>query len=193
MRENAKKFNWNESEFPASWKDIYKFEKQNPYAINVFGYNDVKGVNTLKISKKYDTTTFDDPRVINLLLISDGETNHYCWIKNMSNLLSSKINKHQHKRELCLRCLSSFKSRTSLIKHIELCSNHEEVKINMPQEKDNISFKNFCRKMRIPFTVYGDFECQPEEIKRDQKLDPEKSYTVKYQKHTLSRLLNQLL
>ena len=35
MRESAKKFNRDGNEFPASWKDIDKFEKQNDYAISM--------------------------------------------------------------------------------------------------------------------------------------------------------------
>ena len=187
MRENSEKFDWPGVEFPASWKDIDIFEKHNPYAINVFGYDDAKGTYTRRISKKYDTSLLDDPRVINLLLISNGETNHYCWIKNMSKLLSSKINNNQHKRHFCLRCLNSFNSKCSLIKHLEYCSNHEAVKIEMPKDKNKcIYFKNFGRKMRKPFVVYADFECYNEKMESGRKLDPEKSYNEKYQKHTPS-------
>ena len=36
MRENSEKFDWSGIEFPVSWKQIDKFEKQNPYyTINV--------------------------------------------------------------------------------------------------------------------------------------------------------------
>ena len=35
MRENSKHFDWTGIEFPVSPKNIDKFEKQNPYAINV--------------------------------------------------------------------------------------------------------------------------------------------------------------
>ena len=153
----------------------------------MFGYDDAKGTYTRRISKKYDTSLLDDPRVINLLLISNGETNHYCWIKNMSKLLSSKINNNQHKRHFCLRCLNSFNSKCSLIKHLEYCSNHEAVKIEMPKDKNKcIYFKNFGRKMGEPFVVYADFECYNEKMESGRKLDPEKSYNEKYQKHTPS-------
>ena len=67
-------------EFPVTLRDIAKFEKQNPYAINVYGYE--SGVNVLRISKRRDVT------VINLLLLYNSETNHYCWIKNLSRIIS---------------------------------------------------------------------------------------------------------
>ena len=89
MREDSEKFDWTGIEFPVSLKQIDKFEKQNHYAINVFGYEDV--VYPLRISK------IDNVQVINLLLIANEETNHFCWIKNMSRLISKQVNDHQHK------------------------------------------------------------------------------------------------
>ena len=80
MRENSKHFNWSGIEFPISANHIDKFEKQNPYAINVLGYDGDK-VYPHRISNKKAT-------VITLLLISNGETSHYCWVKDTSRLLS---------------------------------------------------------------------------------------------------------
>ena len=125
--------------------------------------------------------------MINLLLISNEETNHYCWIKNMSRLLSSQINNYQHKRVFCHRCLSSFNSNTSLEKHIEFCSKKEEIKIEMPSidsdgNPPNICFNNYKRKMRVPFVVYADFESFNENIDTCYP-DGEKSFTNQYQKH----------
>ena len=155
MRKDSEKFDWTGIEFPVSLKQIDKFENQNNYAINVFGYERV--VYPLRISKKKE-------QVINLLLIANEETNHFCWIKNMSRLLSSGINNHQHKRYFCYRCLNSFHSEKSLNKHTEYCQNNEAVKIEMPMIKDDeekflgpeyIYFKNHYKKQRVPFVVYA--------------------------------------
>ena len=73
MRNNSQNFNWDGIDFPVSIKQIDKFERQNNYAINVFGYEDSK-VYPLRLSKK-------DSQVVNLLLITADPTNHYCWIK----------------------------------------------------------------------------------------------------------------
>ena len=90
-------------EFPVSLKkNIDKFENQNTYAINVYGYEGDK-VYPLRISNK-------QANMINLLLISDDKTNHYCWIKNMSRLLSSEINNNKSTRVFCHKCLNSFNS-----------------------------------------------------------------------------------
>ena len=185
MRKDSEKFDWAGIEFPVSLKQIDKFENQNNYAINVFGYERV--VYPLRISKKKE-------QVINLLLIADEETNHFCWIKNMSRLLSSGINNHQHKRHFCYRCLNSFKSEKSLNKHTEYCQNNEEVKIEMPMIKDDegkflgpeyIYFKNHYKKQRVPFVVYADFECFTEKIDTCQP-EEGKSFTNQYQKHSPS-------
>ena len=184
MREDSEKFDWTGIEFPVSLKQIDKFENQNNYAINVFGYEKV--VYPLRISKKKE-------QVINLLLIANEETNHFCWIKNMSRLLSKNINNHQHKRHFCYRCLNSFNSVKSLDKHKEYCHNNEAVKIEMPIREDDegntfpvyIKFNHFHKKMRVPFVVYADFECFTEKIDTCQP-DDGKSFTNQYQKHSPS-------
>ena len=184
MRKDSEKFEWSGIEFPVSLKQIDKFENNNNYAINVFGY-EYAVVYPLRISEK------KNEKVINLLLIANEETNHYCWIKNMSRLLSSEINNHQHKRHFCYRCLNSFISVKSLDKHTEYCQNNEAVKIEMPMFKDDegkflgpkyIYFKNFYKKQRVPFVVYADFECFTEKIDTCQPKES-KSFTNRYQKH----------
>ena len=100
MRKNSKHFDWTGIEFPVSLKDIDKFEKQNPYAVHVLGYvNEKSEVYPLRISdKKAD--------YIDLLLITNDETSHYCWIKNLSRLLSPQINNHNGAVEICRRCFN---------------------------------------------------------------------------------------
>ena len=171
MRKDSEKFDWTGIEFPVSLKQIDKFENQNNYAINVFGYEKV--VYPLRISKKNE-------QVINLLLIANDETNHYCWIKNMSRLIYGDVSKHHGKRHFCYRCLNSFPSVKSLNKHTEYCQNNEAVKIEMPT--GSIYFKNHYRKQRVPFVVYADFECFTEKIDTCQPNDT-KSFTNQYQKH----------
>ena len=183
MRKDSEKFDWTGIEFPVSEEFVDKFENQNPYAINVFGYEGV--VYPLRISKK------NCEQVINLLLIANEETNHFCWIKNMSKLISKQKSNHNGKRYFCYRCLNSFISVKSLDKHKEYCQNNEAVKIEMPMFKDDegkflgpkyIYFKNFYKKQRVPFVVYADFECFTEKIDTCQPKDT-KSFTNRYQKH----------
>ena len=177
MREKSNNFDWSGIEFPVEWKHIDKFEKKNPYAINVCEYEG--DLRPLRLSKKQGC------EFINLLLISEDGNKHYCWIKNFSRASSSQFNNHQHAREPCHRCLNSFNSNDSLEKHLEYC-NINEVKIDMPKDKDGnpkyIKFNNYNRKMRAPFVVYADFESFPEKIHTCSP-DESKSFTKQYQKH----------
>ena len=180
LKENSEKFNWDGINFPASFKDIDNFEKLNPsVSVNVFGYE--KEVYPLRITKRANDKT------INLLLISERENQHYCWIKNMSRLLTSQISKHRTRRFYCLRCLNSFYTAESLEKHDLYCSNHDVVKVELPNEENNtLSFNNYNKSMRVPFVVYADFEAFTQKLDDDKPRDNNSSYTAQYEKHSPS-------
>jgi len=81
LQEQAEKLNWNGINLPASWKDIDKFEKNNPtISVKVYGYEYGIGIYLLRISDYIKQRKTH----VNLLLIFNGETQHYCWIKNMN-------------------------------------------------------------------------------------------------------------
>ena len=71
--------------FPVKLSDINKFEKHNSsIPVNVFGSE--KLVYSLKISEQ----NYKRESTVNLLLISDHTKQHYCWIKDISKLLSKQ-------------------------------------------------------------------------------------------------------
>ena len=165
--------------YPVSLKDIKRFEKQNPdISISVLGYNKDERVYPLRISKKEKERKYN----IVLLLIKNGDNSHYCLVKNLSALLSSQVNKHSHKLYFCLNCLNGFDDPEKLEKHKEYCSEEESIKINMPSPDTYIKFKNFLYSERAPFAIYADFESIVKPIDNCEP-DPNKSYTLKYQKH----------
>ena len=88
LKRNMKKLNWQGIEFPADQvKASKKFENNNPgYAINVYGYDDTVNDEDDKYSIQRISDKILDPniKIINLLLYSNAETNHYVIIKNMS-------------------------------------------------------------------------------------------------------------
>ena len=87
---------------------------------------------------------------------------------------------------ICRWRLNPFNSEDSLNMHIESCSMHDAVKkIVMPKEGSTIKFKNFFRKMRVPFVVEVDFDCITKKLDTCQP-NNKKSYTKQYQKHTPS-------
>ena len=166
--------------YPVVLKDIKRFEKQNPdISISILGYSKEDKIYPLsEYTKRKDERKYN----IVLLLIKNGENSHYCLVKNLSGLLKSQINKHDHKLYFCLNCLNSFDKPEKLEKHKEYCSEEDSVKINMPPPETYIKFNSFLNSERAPFAVYADFEsivkpldsCDP---------DPTRSYTKKYQKH----------
>ena len=171
-------------EYPVSLKDIKRFEKQNPdISVSVLGYSKDERIYPLRISE-YTKSKEGRKYNITLLLIKDeeGDNSHYCYVKNLSALLSSQVNKHDHKLYFCLNCLNGFDTLEKLEKHKEYCSEEESIKINMPKPDTFIKFKNYLHGEKAPFAIYADFEsilkpldtCNP---------DPNKSYTHKYQKH----------
>ena len=171
--------------YPVSLKDINRFEKQNPdISISVLGYSKDEKIYPLRISKftKVKKGKCERKHNIVLLLIKDGDNSHYCYVKNESALLSSQVNNHDHKLYFCLNCLNGFDTLEKLEKHKEYCSEEESVKINMPAPDTYIKFKNYLYSERAPFAIYADFESILKPLERC-KPDPNKSYTLKYNKH----------
>ena len=119
------------------------------------------------------------------MLISDGEENHYCWIKDLSRLLSSQKADNGHKQHICLRCLNCFSSSTALENHEGYCKSNDVVRVEMPAKSTSLEFDKFHNKMRVPFVVYADFESFIKPIDTCQS-DPRMPYTTQYQHHTPS-------
>ena len=164
--------------YPVSLRAIDRFEHLNlNISISVLGYNKEERVYPLRISKctkrKHD---------IVLLLLKDGEKSHYCFVKNISALLSSQINNHKGSREICLNCFNSFNSPETLEAHKEYCYENESVKTLMPPPGTYTGFKNFRHSEKAPFVIYGDFESLIKHI-HNCGPNPNKSYTKKIQKH----------
>ena len=170
--------------YPVDFKDIKRFEKQNPdISISVLGYSKDERIYPLRISK-YTKVKKEDERKhnITLLLIKNGDNSHYCLINNLSRLLTSQVNNHKSKLYYCLNCLNGFDDPEKLEKHKEYCSENENIKINMPPPETYLKFKNFLHSERAPFAIYADFESLLKPLETC-KPDPNKSYTHKYNKH----------
>ncbi|CAG9836230.1 unnamed protein product [Diabrotica balteata] len=180
-------------EIPIKFNKIAVFEKLNNISINVYGLELIGkkfNITPLRLSKSklqqhvnllmiqnlyfqklndYDTPDPLDNEQVNI-------TYHYCWIKNLSKLLNSQLNKDGHKKIICDRCLNYFTNQERLNKHLILCEKMNDYKIVIPENKI-IKFKNFIYKQRTPFIIYADFESmlEPLDISVESK---------KYQKHT---------
>ena len=164
--------------YPVSFRDNDRFESLNSnISITVLGYNEDEKVYPLRVSN-YTGCEHD----IILILLKDEENTHYCLINNISALLASQLNNHDHKRYFCLRCLSSYNCKKSLDAHKEYCYNNECVKTIMPEKGTMLKFKNFLHSEKVPFVVYADTEALIKEMYNCDP-NPQNSYTKKYQKH----------
>ena len=175
--------------YPVEFKDINRFEKQNPdISISILGYSKDERVYPLRISK-YTKSKKEDERKHNiiLLLIKNGENSHYCIVKNLSALLSTQINKHGHKLYFCLNCLNSYDCPEKLEHHKEYCSEKENIKINMPPPGSFLKFNNFLYSEKAPFAIYADFESLIKPLDNCEP-NPNISFTNKYQKTRTGKL-----
>lgn len=122
--------------------------------------DDSKKVRPLRLAKEIKVNH------IHLLLLTEqnGEKDaapksHYCWIKNLSGLLSTQISKNTQKLLFCDRCLNHFYSQEKLNQHLVYCLNQNECQIQMPTFENNvIEFTNHKNQLQVPFIVYADIE-----------------------------------
>ena len=117
----------------------------------------------------------------NLLLLTEGENHHLCWIKNPEYLFRDD---NQEKRYPCMQCLTkSFNSQENLDKHQEVCFQNEAVNCILPAENSKIRFKNEQNKFKHPFSIYADFESTLRPLETSYCFEDER-----YQKHTANSI-----
>ena len=172
-REVFKKLNYQGVDFPVSKKDYGKIEILNKINTNVFSYEN-KVIYPVHLSDQ----KFDD--CLDLLLISNGFTSHYVYIRDFNRFMFNET-KHIGKKYFCKSCLRCFSSEKVLIEHKEDCLMING-KQNEKLEKGFISFVNYSRQISVPFKIYADFECILKSC--DASIDSKCfAYTRKYQDH----------
>ena len=135
LREQSEVLNWEGLKFPVNLSDINIFENLNSsISVNEFGYENL--VDPRRISKH----NYKHESSVNLLLISDDTKQHYCWIKDISKLLSLQPSKNGHVRHVCFRCLNTFISEKSLTSYHDYCKSYDAIQIELPEEGSKISF-----------------------------------------------------
>ena len=143
LKDQSERLDWSGLKFPVKLDQIVIFEKLNPQiSINVFGFEG--DVYPLRLSKSKSEQT------INLLLISDGEKQHYCLIKSLSRLLSSQMSKHDHANSFCLNCLNHFPNGEKLKIHEEYCLKNQAIRIEMPEKGSLVTFIHHNRSINSP-------------------------------------------
>ena len=175
-KEYISKLDYSSIEFPVTIKQMNKIEKQNNICINLFGYEE-KQKFPIFISKEKFTDHME------LLLITEGENNHYVLIKDFNKFMFNQT-KHEHRKHFCMYCLQCFSREDVLTEHKNNCIviNGEQA-IQMPEKGHIVNFKNYYKQLPVPFVIYADFEAITEKVDSCQP-NNEKSYTEVYQKHT---------
>ena len=105
LRRYEDNFDWDGIKFPASIRDIKRFESRNEIMINILALEDKK-VYICRKGKEYD-------RVANLMLIMDHNKKHYIAIKSFKKLLSRQNSKHKESQTFCINCLQGFAEQKS--------------------------------------------------------------------------------
>ncbi|GBN27391.1 hypothetical protein AVEN_80284-1 [Araneus ventricosus] len=138
-------------ECPVPLNKIPIVERLNNLRINVFDYEENE-VFPLYVFKRVDEDC------VNLLLIANEETQHYCLIRNMSRLLGD-LTKHKSKHHYCYRCPHRFAKDEILKEHLQYCNDHSPQHIKMPAKGENfIKFQNVHYQHPLPYVINADFE-----------------------------------
>ena len=175
-KEYIEKLDYSNIQFPVTVKQYKRIEKQSSINVNVFGY-ELKQPYPIHVSKE----KYHDH--MELLLITKGENKHYVLMKDFNKFMYNQT-KHKERKHFCMHCLQGFSREDVLTEHIPNCiAINGEQAIKMPEEGDEVFFKNHHKQLPTPFVIYADFEAITEKVDSCQPSD-KKSYTEANQKHT---------
>jgi hypothetical protein len=144
--------------FPVSSSEmtIRKFERQNSnILIAIYTWKN-NGLTAIRIPPKES-----NKQLIRLLLISDGEKQHYCLIKDICPLINRR-SKDSHKQYICDWCLShvtSDKNKHEI--HIEDCLkvSKSPQRIESVKENNKVYFPfKLKKRMLVPYHFVSDNE-----------------------------------
>lgn len=179
--------------FPIKLKDIVKFEKLNPnISVNVYGLNDIFNEKKKKMIANVvplRLTMQPKPKHVHLLLLQNIEqkkndemtmeenihnakiNSHYCLITDLAKLVGSQKTKFEHKIYICDACLNHFISEFNLNKHRNQCLQINQTRITMPTKINKyLSFKNYERRLVVPFVIYADIESILSTVEEEREL-----------------------
>ena len=149
LRRYEDDFEWDGINFPASTRDIKRFESRNEITINVLAFEDKK-VYICRKGKEYD-------QVANLMLITDLNNKHYDAIKSLSRLLHSSNTKNEKAQYFCINCLQGFNEKKSRDEHYVYCRNNEAVRTEMPNKNPIVKYSDGQYQFKVPFMMCADF------------------------------------
>ncbi|PKY62756.1 hypothetical protein RhiirA4_489812, partial [Rhizophagus irregularis] len=177
-KEYVNELNFKDIEFPVQADEVIlrRFERQNPtIALCICEWRDHR-LCPIYVTDRDDA---EGRKIIDLVLISNGEKQHYCWIKNMSRLVNKRT-KDGHATFVCRWCISHFTHQQEIHdKHVAICRGLKKTPQadRMPSVKkgnDIYEFKNWKRRMQVPYYFVADFEAlvmdtPPTDADKDKK------------------------
>ena len=167
-------YNWKGLKFPVAVNQIEKFEKNNlDIAVNVLYLHSPKEGkirDKIAILRRSDGNT-SRSKVVNLLLITDGEKRHYTAIKSLSRLLSKENANSKRAYHYCPNCLQAFRTEKSRDTHYANCIDHDFVKVEMPHREEDkyVQYHDGQKQFKVPFIMYADFESILEPMEKNSK------------------------
>ena len=153
LRRYEREFDWSDIEFPVSFRDINKFERNNEIGVNILAIENKK-IYIYRKGRDYD-------RIANLMLITDVENpnkKHYVAVKSLSRLLSKQSSKHKEAQHFCTNCLNGFESEIIRDEHYEYCRSKDSVRVEMPTKNPIVKYADGQYQFKVPFVIYADFE-----------------------------------
>ena len=153
LRRYEREFDWNGLEFPLSFRDINKFERNNEIGVNILAVEHRK-IYICRKGRDYN-------RIVNLMLIADivnPNKKHYVAVKSLSRLLSKQNSEHKEAQHFCINCLNGFESERIRDEHYEYCRSKDSVRVEMPTKNPIVKYADGQYQFKVPFVIYADFE-----------------------------------
>ena len=153
LRRYEGEFDWSGLEFPVSFRDINKFERNNEIGVNILAVENKK-IYICRKGRDYD-------RIVHLMLIADivnPNKKPYVAVKSLSRLLSKQNSKHKEAEHFCINCLNGFESERIRDEHYEYCRSKDAVRVEMPTKNPIVKYADGQYQFKVPFVIYADFE-----------------------------------
>ena len=153
LRRYEGEFDWSGLEFPVSFRDINKFERNNEIDVNILAVENKK-IYICRKGRDYN-------RIVNLMLTADVENpnkKHYVAVKSLSRLLSKQNSKHKEAQHFCINCLNGFESERIRDEHYEYCRSKDSLRVEMPTKNPIVKYADGQYQFKVPFVIYADFE-----------------------------------
>ena len=160
--------NCKEIDFPSNSKDRKKFgQSSKTIALNIlFVQHSTKQIRHAYKSKH----NFKGENKVILLMITDCTKGHYLAVKSLSALLRG-IRSNHNGEFYCLNCFHSYSTKEKLEKHENICNDHGNCYVKMPNNNNNNNHNNKILKynhgkksLKASFIIYVDLECLAEKV-----------------------------